>query len=132
MATEMESLKMKKQMKKATPAELKRLKELQDGEPLSTADLEEAKRREEERGTADKAAFAAKHKTKDEAAVEVPADTSLDTPAEHPRILQIKFALLPFTRIEADDSRPDDFVLFTRGVKITAGDVRNARKAMKL
>ncbi len=154
------------------PADLARYKHLQDGEPLSKADLENAKKREKERLNQRKADFQAKMKAKAKAAgaehtgaaaamqelppdeavktitvgdqaksmkamamsappgAKVPAPT-LDQPAEHPRIVELKDALRIFTQIEAHDSRPDDFVLFTREVSITAGDVRRARKAMK-
>lgn len=134
MPTELEALKMKKRMKKATPADLERLKVLQDGEPLSAADLENAKKREDKRAQADKTAYEAKRAT---ATLNVSSGGesrafSLDQPAEHPRIVKMKEALLPFTQIEAHDSRPNEFVLFTRGISITAGDVRKARQAMKI
>lgn len=166
MTTELQTLKMKKRMQKATPEDLTRLKLLQDGEPLSAADLEEAKKREADRAKTDKEAFEAKGKEKAVAgkpacfgtfsspgAIDCATEcryvedckrqnkskkadafnkTLLDQPAEHPRIAQIKEALLPFTKIEAHDSRPNEFILFTRGVAITAGDVRKARKAMKI
>ena len=139
MTTELESLKMKKRVNKATPKELTRLKQLQDGEPLSAHDLEVAKKREEDRKVADKNKYDEKKKVSAAAnvspggtSVDTPRDKSLDVPPEHPRIAQMKEALLPFTKIEAHDSRPDEFILFTRGVSITAGDVRKARKAMKL
>lgn len=146
MATELQSLKMKKRMSKATPEDLTRLKLLQDGEPLSAADLENAREREEERKATDKVDYAARQKGKQPKTITLDdqaesmkmmarlgsEDKTLDIPSEHPRIAQIKEALLPFTKIEAHDSRPDEFTLFTRGISITAGDVRNARKAMKL
>lgn len=131
MSTELESLKMKKRMKKATPEDLTRLKLLQDGEPLSAEDLAEAKKREEERKAKDKEEFEANRKVNAPVSIS-PVDKSLDVPPEHPRIMKMKEALLPFTMIEAHDSRPDDFILLTRGVSITAGDVRKARKAMKI
>lgn len=127
--TELQTLKRKKKTGKASPEDLTRLKVLQDGEPLSTADLEEAKKREEKRAEANKKAYDAKHSRP---APPAEVDKTLDIPAEHPRIAKIKEALLPFTQIEAHITRADDFVLFTRGVKITAGDVRKAREAMKL
>jgi len=135
--TELQTLKKKKRMNKAAPEDLTRLKLLQDGEPLSAADLEKAKKREADRKVADKAAFEAKKKEKSSelgplAPPELRHQESLDIPPDHPRIVQMKEALLPFTQIEAHDSRQDEFVLFTRGVSITAGDVRAARKAMKL
>lgn len=137
MATELETLKMKKRMKKATPEDLTRLKVLQDGEQLSAADLKEVKKREEERKATDKAIFEAKKKVKN-VPLQVFEDqqgntATLDVSADSPLVeAKIKEALLPFTKIEAHDSRPDEFVLFTRGISITAGDVRKARKAMKL
>jgi len=136
--TELQTLKAKKKSGKATPEDLTRLKQLQDGEPLSKDDLAAAKKREEDRASADRKAFADKHPAKTENAAETETMTisgnaaSLDPPPEHPRITQLKEALLPFTQIEAHDSRPNEFVLFTRGISITAGDVRKARKAMKL
>lgn len=174
--TEMQKLKIKKTKDTASPADLTRLKQLQDGEPLSEADLENAKKREEEREAKDKAAFEAKQRAKNVAhlknhpAFDGPVsepdgapqcfgkffslgaldcttvcsfkedckrqsnnpNASLDVPAEHPRIVALKEALLPFTQIEAHDSRPNEFVLITRGISITAGDVRKARKAMTL
>jgi len=126
--TEMQKLKIKKTKGTASPTDLTRLKLLQDGEPLSVGDLAEAKRREEERKVKDKEEFEARQKT----AVPAVQDKSLDVPPEHPRITKIKEALLPFTQIEAHDSRPNEFVLLTRGVSITAGDVRKARKAMRI
>ena len=133
--TEMEALKKKKKGGKATAEDLTRLKQLQDGEPLSAADLDAAKKREADRVTADKTAFDAKHAAgargldvKETSA----APSDLDVPAEHPRITAIKQVLMPFTQIEAHDSRPNEFILFTRGISITAGDVRKARQAMKL
>jgi len=138
--TELQTLKKKKKEGKATAADLTRLKLLQDGEPLSTADLEEAKQRERDRKAKDKADYEAKKKAKagnppvasDRKSEPPHANPTLDVPADHPRIVAIKEALLPFTQIEAHDSRPNEFVLFTRGVSITAGDVRQARRAMKL
>ena len=162
MTTELESLKIKKRMQKATPEELTRLKVLQDGEPLSAADLENAKKREAKRVTVDKKTYDEKMQTRvskedykmrmsvpvpphvatvgegspippgNGAFLDVPATATLDQLPEHPRIAKIKEALLPFTQIEAHDSRPDEFVLFTRGISVTAGDVRKARKAMKI
>lgn len=138
--TELQTLKKKKKDGKATPTELTRLKLLQDGEPLSKADLENAKKREEDRKTKDRADFKARQQVKtitvDDQAESMKAmsisGATLDVPLDHPRIAKIKEALLPFTKIESHDSRPDEFVLFTRGISITAGDVRKARKAMKL
>ena len=172
--TELQTLKKKKKDGKASPADLTRLKVLQDGEPLSAADLENAKKREEKRVAKDKDDY----RTRQEAKVgtpmpaEPPAEgapncfgsfsspgavdcttvcrytedckkqsksrkakafnTSFDHPPEHPRIVALKEALLPFTQIEAHETRPNEFVLITRGISITAGDVRKARKAMTL
>ena len=139
--TELQTLKKKKKEGKATPEDLTRLKQLQDGEPLSANDLEVAKQREADRKAADKAAYDAKQRAKSVAhlknhpAFEGPVlepEEGLDIPPDHPRIEQLKLALKPFTKIEVHDSRPNEFVLFTRGVAITAGDVRAARKAMKI
>lgn len=136
--TEMQKLKIKKTKGVATPADLERLKVLQDGEPLSATDLKNAKEREEKRAQTDLAAYEAKRATATVSvssggeSIATPVDTSLDQPAEHPRIVKMKEALLPFTQIEAHESRPNEFVLFTRGISITAGDVRKARQAMKI
>lgn len=147
--TEMQKLKIKKTKGTASPAELTRLKVLQDGEPLSEADLENAEKREEERKAKDKADYKARQEAKAGAPMtqvagptpiaevggnvgEAMTSPSLDPPPEHPRIVALKEALLPFTQIEANDTRPNEFVLFTRGISITAGDVRKARKAMTL
>ena len=135
--TELETLKKKKKAGKASAEDLVRLKQLIDGEPLSAADLDNAKQREAERAETAKAEFAARQKTK---AAEVPAEAAsaegptatLDVPADHPRIAALKTALLPFTQIEAHSSRPNEFVLFNRGIAITAGDVRAACEAMRL
>lgn len=129
--TELQKLKAKKKAGKATAADLTRLKLLRDGEPLSAKDLEVAKQREADRAAKDKADYDARMKAKAPWPA-APVDKTLDQPAEHPRIVAIKAALMPFTQIEAHDSRPDEFVLFSRGISITAGDVRKARKAMKL
>lgn len=137
--TELQTLKKKKKDGKATSEDLVRLKQLQDGEPLSASDLEKAKKREEDRKAADKKAYDERKKVDATLTISsggestaIPVDTSLGQPPEHPRIVKIKEALLPFTQIEAHISRPDEFVLFTRGISITAGDVRKAQKAMKL
>ncbi len=135
--------------KGATAADLTRLKQLQDGEPLSAADLEVSKAREEKRAEQDKKDYEARQTAKANTPMtQVPGPTpvaevggnvgevmtpaSLDPPPEHPRIKELKDALRIFTQIEANDTRPDDFVLFARGVCVTAGDVRRARKAMML
>lgn len=142
--TELETLKAKKKSGKITANELTRLKMLQDGEPLSASDLAAAKQREADRLKADKETYDAKqasrvtnpHLLQSDGPVPAPgispADPTLDVQPEHPRIQAMKQALMPFTQIEAHDSRPNEFVLFTRGISITAGDVRKARKAMKL
>lgn len=134
--TELETLKKKKKDGKATPEDLTRLKTLQDGEPLSAADLEKAKQREADRAEKAKADFAARQKAKQGNVETAPGAaqtaSSLDLPADHPRIAAIKQALMPFTQIEVHSSRPNEFTLFTRGIAITAGDVRAAREAMKL
>ena len=57
---------------------------------------------------------------------------AIPTPVEDPRIAELKLAIEPFTKIEADDGRSDEFVLIVRGVSITAGDVRRAVEAMKI
>ena len=138
--TELQALKTKKKAGNATPEDLTRLKQLQDGEPLSKNDLAAAKKREEDRKVEDKAKYDAKHdRTARGRAFRTSLSNTttgdgaiLDPPPEHPRIVALKQALMPFTQIEAHDSRPNEFVLFTRGISITAGDVRKARKAMKL
>jgi hypothetical protein len=53
-------------------------------------------------------------------------------PTEDPRVAELKLALEPFARLEAEDWRKDDNVLIVRGVSITAGDVRRAIEAMKV
>ena len=125
--TEKATLKRKKKAGKATQADKERLKILQDAEPLTAGEIAEAQRREDDRAAKDKADFAARRGYK----AEVDSNT-LDIPAEHPRIVKLKVALMPFTQLEAHHSRPDDFILITRGVSITAGDVRAAIEAMKL
>lgn len=149
--TELQTLKKKKKEGKANAEDLTRLKLLQDGEPLSASDFEKAKEREEDRAVADKKEYDERKEASaklsvssggestgtpvgyvKEGTVIASQEPSLDQPPEHPRIAQIKEALLPFTQIEAHDSRANEFVLFTRGIAITAGDVRRARKAMKL
>lgn len=136
--TELQTLKAKKKANKATPEDLTRLKVLQDGEPLSAGDLAAAKKREADNLAADKKAYADKvdaglRKISKAAQDEAEAtDPSLDVQPDHPRIQALKQALMPFTQLEAHESRPNEFVLITRGISITAGDVRKARKAMKL
>ena len=128
--TEKADLLKKQKAGKATPVELTRLKVLIDGEPLTKADLETAKKREADQHAADIKAYDEKHKkpTGEQEA----GSTDLDAPAEHPRIAALKLALNPFTQLEVHDSRPNEFVLIVRGISITAGDVRKARKAIKL
>lgn len=138
--TELQKLKAKKKAGKATAEDLTRLKQLQDGEPLSAKDLKVARQREKDRVKADKEAFEARHAAtakplevnESDGATPKQETDALDIPPDHPRIVELKQALMPFTQIEAHASRPDEFVLITRGISITAGDVRKARKAMKL
>lgn len=136
--TELETLKKKCLKKDGTPRkdatgrDLARLKQLQDAEPLSQAELDESKRREEERHAKEVEEF--KKRQQQPAQISAPPDKALDKPVaeEHPRIKALKEALLPFTNLECHESRPDDFILINRGVAITAGDVRKARKAMRV
>lgn len=156
--TELERLKRKCLNKDGTPKktakaeDLVRLKVLIDAEPLTKEDIEEAKRREKERQAKAVADYQNKKAQQlptqqegpAEAAVHQPAgqdvghveeqkhDPSLDIPKDHPRIMKLKEALQIFTKIECHPSRPDDFILFTRGVAITAGDVRAAQRAMNI
>lgn len=53
-------------------------------------------------------------------------------PAEDPRVAELKRALEPFAKIDAEERHKDDAVIIVRGVEITAGDVRRAAKAMKV
>lgn len=129
--------------KDATGADLARLKQLQDAEPLTKEELEEAGKREETRKQKDIDDYK-KNQQKRQAAHAVLAgvgppstepDPALDVPpppAEHPRIATLKQALMPFTMLEVHESRPDEFILINRGTAITAGDVRTARKVMKI
>lgn len=115
--------------------DLVRLKQLQDGEPLSKAELEEAQKREAEKKEKDISDYKEKQKANQRASGEAPphaTPSGLDQPVEHPRIAQIKQALLPFTQLEVNETRADEFILINRGVAITAGDVRAARRAMRL
>ncbi len=138
--TELETLKKKCLGKDGSPKtnaesrDLVRLKQLQDGEPLSKAELEEAQKREAEKKQKDIDDYQKEHtpKPKDPAATAATPDPELNQPAEHPRITSIKQALMPFTQLEVNETRPDEFILINRGVAITAGDVRTARRAMKL
>ena len=122
----------------ATGPDLARLKQLQDAEPLSKQELEEAGTREESRKQKDIDDYKARKESQTRAAQtgipEAQPDKALDVPqpAEHPRIIDLKQALMPFTMLEVHESRPDDFILINRGTAITAGDVRTARKAMKI
>lgn len=125
--------------KDATGIDLARLKQLQDSEPLTEAELEEAQKREDKQLEKDKADYKARMAAKANAAEtgepEPRPDKRLDKPqpaAEHPRINKLKEALEPFTKLEVHESRPDEFILINRGVAITAGDVRAAQRAMKL
>lgn len=135
--TELEQLKAKCLKKDGSPRkdakshDLVRLKQLQDGEPLTEAELKEAKRREAQRHEQEVKAYKEKHQSKQPAQpAPKTAASEYDQPADHPRIQKIKQALMPFTQLEVHESRPDDFILINRGVAITAGDVRLARKAM--
>ena len=154
-STELAQLKAKCLKKDGTPRkdakaeELVRLKVLIDAEPLTQAEIDEAKKRESERHAKDVANYQAKKSQQLETLQETLAalavqkapeqivmmpepDRSLDIPPDHPRIMALKNALKIFTQIECHPSRPDDFILFCRGVNITAGDVRTAQKAMRI
>jgi hypothetical protein len=130
MPTELEKLKKKRKAGKITAMELKRLKALQDSEPLSQDELNEARKREETRQAQEIEEYN-KKKSKPQAEPD-PALDKPETPDDHPRITKLKDALRPFTMLDANDSRPDDFILVRRGGAITAGDVRAARKAMNI
>ena len=130
--TELQKLKGKKKAGKLTPDEEVRLKQLIDGEPISATELAEAKKREADRLAQDKADYAAKHPARGPEPIPDPALDAPQQPAEHPRVAAIKAALLPFTQIECHPTRANEFILFNRGVSITAGDIRNAKAAMKL
>lgn len=154
MPTELKTLKAKcykkdgSKKKGATQKDFERLKFLRDAEPLSKDDLAEVQKREDERAAKDKAEYEAKlakgahvplsrHEptkaiTKEDLKNISEFSDGLDVPSEHPRITKLKEALKPFTKIECHDSRQNEFVLFTRGTAITAGDVRAARKAMDI
>ena len=122
----------------ATGIDLARLKQLQDAEPLTKDELAEAQNREAKRHEEDVKAFQAKQEAKIVekvlATVGGEDNATLDKPqpAEHPRITTLKQALMPFTMLEVHESRPDEFILINRGTAITAGDVRAARKAIKI
>ena len=127
--------------KGATGIDLARLKQLQDAEPLTKDELAEAQNREAKRHEEDVKAFQAKQEAKiveKVLAQTTGTPTSLNPaldkvePAEHPRITTLKQALMPFTMLEVHESRPDEFILINRGTAITAGDVRAARKAIKI
>ncbi len=127
----------------ASSEDLLRMKILIDGEGLSRGDIEEAQKREQEKHDKEVADYKARTAAK---GAEVggqtvaPADPSLNVPApapEHPRIATLKTALLPFTQLEVQETRPDEFVLLRTGNSglggaITAGDVRQARRAMSV
>lgn len=145
MAVETELSKLKKKCLKkdgqpradAKSEDLLRMKILMDGEGLSKAEIDEAQKREQERKDKEIADFKARKAAEKGAAGQLApqADPSLDTPAvaaEHPRIAALKQALLPFTQLEVNETRQDEFILVNRGVAITAGDVRTARRAMKI
>ena len=141
--TELEQLK-KKCLKKdgqpradATGPDLKRLKVLRDADPLSQAELDEAKKREAENKEKEIEDYKARMAAKNTAAATgqpIPqADKALDVPApppEHPRITALKQALFPLANLAVEESRPNDFILVNRGVAITAGDVRRAKALM--
>lgn len=125
--------------KTATGPELARLKQLQDAEPLNKEELAEAQKRQEhqhEKEVEDyKQRMATKARAEQTGIPESQPDPALNVPppsAEHPRITTLKQALMPFTQLEVHESRPDEFILINRGTAITAGDVREARRAMKV
>ena len=147
-STELEQLKKKCLKKDGTPradakgSDLARLKILIDGQQLSQAEIEEAKKREEARKQKEIDDYK-KRKAAQTGAVPPavpPADPALNAPvppAEHPRITALKQALMPFTQLEVNETRPDEFIMLVtgntgHGGKLTAGDVRNARKAMAI
>ncbi len=143
--TELQSLKKKCLTEKgvikkdASEVDLKRMKQLQDAEPVSAEDIAIAEKREEERKEKDVADFKVRQQEKSNTAnvggeIRQPADPALDKIAqqEHPRIAKLKAALLPFSQIQQDPGRDASTVLITRGVSITAGDVRNAIGAMQV
>lgn len=141
--TELEQLK-KKCLKKdgqprldATGPDLARLKVLRDADPLSQAELNEAKKREAENKEKEITDYKARMAAKNRAAATgqpIPQpDAALDVPAiapEHPRITALKQALMPLANLAVEESRPDDFILVNRGVAITAWDVRRAKALM--
>lgn len=124
----------------AKSEDLLRMKILIDGEGLSRGDIEEAQKREAAQKEKDIADYKARKAAEVGAAPATPADSSLDVPAaaaEHPRITALKTALLPFTLLQVQETRPDEFVLLNtgnsgQGGAITAGDVRQARRAMNV
>lgn len=123
----------------ATGADLARLKQLQDAEPLTKEELDEAQKRQEQRHEKDTEDYKQRMETKARAEQtgipEQQPDSALNVPppsAEHPRITALKQALMPFTQLEVHESRPDEFILINRGTAITAGDVRLARRTMKI
>lgn len=123
----------------AKSADLVRLKQLIDGEGLSKAEIEEAQKREEENKQKDiddyKERMAAKKTATETGQPERQPDSALDVPpaaAEHPRIQTLKQALLKFSQLEVNETRANEFILINRGVAITAGDVRQARRAMSV
>lgn len=142
--TELETLKQKclkadgQPKADATGKDLARLKQLQDGEPISKAELAEAKKREAENKAKDIADYKARKAAEAGAVAGQPvpqADPALNlppAPAEHPRIAALKTALLPFTQLTVHESRSDDFILMVIGGTITAGDVRAATRAMQI
>ena len=138
--TELEQLKQKCLKKDgqpradATGPDLARLKVLRDADPLSQAELDEAKKREAENKEKEITDYKARMVAKNTAAATgqpVPKpDAALDVPApapEHPRIIELKQALFPLANLAVEESRPDEFILVKRGVAITAKDVRRAK-----
>ena len=143
--TELQNLKKKcltptgQRKKNASEADWKRMKQLQDNEPVSAADIKAAEEREAKRKEDDIADFKAKkaeksNTTTGEGDIATAPDPTLDkqAPQEHPRIAALKKALLPFSQIQQDPGRDASTVLINRGIAITAGDVRNAIEAMRI
>lgn len=144
--TELQSFKKKclnekgNRKQNVSEADWKRMKQLQDAEPVSANDIKEAEKRETSRLEKDRADFKARQQEKsnttgdDIATAPQPADPALDkqTAQEHPRIVTLKSAIEIFSKIQFDPSRDDSTVLIVRGVSITAGDVKKAIEAMKI
>lgn len=138
--TELQKLKKKcykqngQPRKDASEADLKRIKQLRDAEPLSQTDINEAQKREENRQEQAEKEFKDKRQGNSNATATLPPDPAIDKPVqeEHPRVKTLKQALSIFAQLEVDPGRQNEFVLIVRGVAITAGDVRDAREAMKV